>query len=113
MSRNWATVIEPLGTPSESFPLASVMPVCKHSVVTLGLGGNRLPYAYAQRQRRRRLPFGLLRSPNRSGSAMPTQAWSLLSPWAVVTDDEEKSANEALPEKFILKIVDVRDNFFC
>jgi hypothetical protein len=44
---------------------------------------------------------------------MPTQAWSLLSPWAVVADDQEKSANEALPEKFILKIVDVRDNFFC
>ena len=43
---------------------------------------------------------------------MPTQAWSLLSPWAVVTDDQEKPANEALPEKFILKIVDVRDNFF-
>ena len=30
----------------------------------------------------------------------------------LLTDDEEKSANEALPEKFILKIVDVRDNFF-
>ena len=30
----------------------------------------------------------------------------------LLADDEEKSANEALPEKFILKIVDVRDNFF-
>ena len=30
----------------------------------------------------------------------------------LLADDEEKSANEALPEKIILKIVDVRDNFF-
>ena len=33
----------------ESFPLASIMPVCKHPVATLGLGGNRLPCAYAQK----------------------------------------------------------------
>ena len=39
----------PLGTPTESFPLASVMPVCKPPVATLGLGGNLLPYAYAQK----------------------------------------------------------------
>lgn len=39
----------PLGTPTESFPLASVMPVCKHPVATLGLSGNRHPYAYAQK----------------------------------------------------------------
>lgn len=30
----------------------------------------------------------------------------------LLADDQEKSANEALPEKIILKIVDVRDNFF-
>jgi len=66
------------------------MPVCKHPVATLGLGGNHLPCAYAQRQRRQQLPFGLLRSPNRSGSAMDKQVCPLLSPWAVVTHDQDE-----------------------
>ena len=41
-----ATFMLPLGTPAESFPLVSVMPVCKHPVATLGL------YAFPSRGHR-------------------------------------------------------------
>ena len=47
--RKSATFMLPLGTPAESFPLASVMSARKRSAATLGLGGNLLPYAYAQK----------------------------------------------------------------
>ena len=87
-----------MGTPSESFLLASVMPVCKHPVATLGLDGNPLPCGGEQKQHHQQLPFGLLRSPNCYGSAMPTQAWSLHSPWAVVTHDQnEKNVGSKEP----------------